>query len=85
VAFTKTCAKELARYDIRVNSVLPGFIETPMAQAVPDKIKNKILNDIPMRSFGHTDNIASTCLFLASDEAAYITGAAIEVTGGYHM
>lgn len=85
ISFTKTCAKELARYNIRVNAILPGFIDTPMAAAVPDKVKNKIVPQIPLGRFGEPDNIASMCTFLASDHGAYITGAAIEITGGYEM
>lgn len=75
----------MARDKIRVNTILPGFIDTPMAQAVPDKVKEKIYPHIPLGRFGNPDEIANTAVFLASDRASYVTGAAIEVTGGYFM
>jgi len=85
VSFSKTAAKELARNKIRVNSVLPGFISTPMAAAVPDKVKEKMVLQIPLGAFGEPQDIADMCVFLASDRAKYVTGAAIEVTGGFQM
>ncbi|GBG33447.1 Estradiol 17-beta-dehydrogenase 8 [Hondaea fermentalgiana] len=85
VAFSKTAAKELARSNIRVNAVLPGFIDTPMAQAVPPKVLNQMISQIPLGRLGTTHEIANTCAFLCSDMATFITGAAIEVTGGQHM
>jgi len=75
VAFCKTAAKELARNRIRVNSVLPGFIATPMAAAVPEKVQEKMRAQIPLGAFGEPEDIAETCVFLASDRAKYITGA----------
>ena len=85
ISFSKTAAKELARDRIRVNAVLPGFIDTPMAQAVPDKVKEKIYPQIPLGRFGQPEEIADMVVFLASDRAKYVTGAVIEVTGGYYM
>mmetsp|Transcript_20739 Transcript_20739/g.52553 ORF Transcript_20739/g.52553 Transcript_20739/m.52553 type:complete len:260 (+) Transcript_20739:129-908(+) len=85
VSFTKTAAKELARHNIRVNALLPGFCATPMAQAVPEKVLNKMIADIPLGRLGRPEEIAATCVFLCSDYAGFITGAAIEATGGHHM
>jgi len=85
VSFTKTAAKELARSQIRCNCILPGFISTPMADAVPDKVKAKLVPTIPLGAFGDPEHIADVAVFLASDLSAYVTGAAIEVTGGFHM
>ena len=85
ISFSKTAAKELARDGIRVNAVLPGFIDTPMAQAVPEKVKEKIYPQIPLGRFGQPEEIADVALFLVSDRSKYITGAVIEVTGGYSM
>jgi len=85
ISFSKTAARELARDGIRVNTVLPGFINTPMAEAVPDKVKDKVRNEIPLGRFGHPEEIADMVVFLSSDRAKYVTGASIEVTGGYSM
>lgn len=85
VSFSKTAAKELAREKIRVNCILPGFIDTPMAQAVPDKVKDKIVAQVPLGKFGEPEDIADMATFLASERSKYVTGSVIEVTGGYSM
>ncbi len=85
ISMTKTAAKEFARNQIRVNAILPGFIDTPMAQAVPDKVKSIIVPQIPLGAFGEPEDIANACAFLASDKAKYITGSTIEITGGLYM
>lgn len=85
ISLSKSAAKELARHQIRVNSVLPGFIDTPMAQAVPDKVKAKLTPTIPLGAFGRPEDIANVAVFLSSDLASYVTGAAVEVTGGFNM
>ncbi|XP_023341629.1 estradiol 17-beta-dehydrogenase 8 [Eurytemora carolleeae] len=82
IGFTKTAAKELGKFGIRVNAVLPGFIQTAMTDAVPDKVKEKIVAEIPLGHLGQPEDIAYTCLFLASSRSKYITGASIEVAGG---
>jgi len=82
---TKTIAKELARNSIRCNAILPGFIKTPMAEAVPEKVISLMKTQIPMQRLGTPDEVANLCLFLASDQSSYITGACIEITGGLHM
>lgn len=85
IAFSKTAAKEFARNRIRVNALLPGFINTPMAAAVPDKVKDKMIPQIPLGAFGEADDIADMCVFLISDRSKYVTGAVIEVSGGLYM
>lgn len=82
IGMTKTWAKELGPEGIRVNAVAPGFIRTPMTEKVPDKVLDKLVKQCPLRRLGAPDDIASAYLFLASDEAAYINGAVLEVTGG---
>jgi len=85
VGFTKTAAKELAADSIRVNVILPGFIATPMTDAVPDKVLARIIPTIPAARMGAPENIADAAVFLASERSSYITGAVIEVTGGLSM
>ncbi|XP_070531954.1 (3R)-3-hydroxyacyl-CoA dehydrogenase-like [Ptychodera flava] len=80
IGFTKTVALELGRFNIRCNAILPGWIETPMTQAVPDKVKAQILPHIPLRRIGRPEEIADVCMLLATNE--YMTGTSIEVTGG---
>jgi 3-oxoacyl-[acyl-carrier protein] reductase/2-hydroxycyclohexanecarboxyl-CoA dehydrogenase len=82
IGLTKTAAKELAQKGITVNAICPGFIDTEMTRAVPEKIKPLILEKIPVGRPGKPDDIAHIVCFLASDDAQYITGAVIEVTGG---
>jgi len=82
IGFTKTLARELAKYNITVNAITPGFIDTPMTRAVPEKVRQKILERIPMGRIGKTEEVANLVAFLASDEASYITGEVIGVTGG---
>ena len=85
VGLTKSTAKDLAQSNIRVNAILPGFIETPMSEAVPEKVLEKFKEIIPLGHFGKPDDIAETVAFLCSPKSKYITGAAIEVTGGLYM
>ncbi|XP_069775616.1 (3R)-3-hydroxyacyl-CoA dehydrogenase isoform X2 [Narcine bancroftii] len=85
VALTKTSAKELARYGIRCNAILPGFIDTPMAAKVPPKVLEKVVQLVPMGRLGDASEVASVCAFLASDDSSYITGTSLEVTGGLFM
>ena len=82
IGLTKALALELARYGIRVNAVAPGFTETDMTARIPEKVREKILSRIPMRRFADPDEIARVVVFLASDDASYITGATIPVSGG---
>ncbi|XP_037549023.1 estradiol 17-beta-dehydrogenase 8 [Nematolebias whitei] len=84
-SLTRTAAKELSRYGIRCNCVLPGFISTPMTDQVPEKVINKVLPLVPLGRMGKPEEVADVCAFLASDDSQYITGASIEVTGGLFM
>ncbi|XP_053159508.1 (3R)-3-hydroxyacyl-CoA dehydrogenase [Hemicordylus capensis] len=81
-ALSKTVAKELARYNIRCNTVLPGFIRSPMTDKVPQKVLDKFASMVPLGRLGEPEDVADVCAFLASNESQYITGASVEVTGG---
>jgi len=86
VGFTLSLAKEMARYGINVNAICPSFIDTPMIQAIPEKVKGKIISFIQSRAIhnrlGRPEDVANVAVFLASDESSYITGEVIKVTGG---
>jgi 3-oxoacyl-[acyl-carrier protein] reductase len=82
IGLTKTLAKELGRAKIRVNAVAPGFVETPMTAAVPDKVLDMMKDKTPLGRMGRPEDIAAAYAFLASDDAAFITGAVINVDGG---
>lgn len=83
--FTMALAQEVARKGVTVNTVSPGYIETPMVMAVPEKIREQIIGTIPVNRFGTTEEIAAMVLFLCSQYAGYITGADFAVNGGQHM
>lgn len=85
IGITKSMAKEMGKFNIRVNAVLPGFIETPMTETVPENLMQMTKLLIPLGRLGNPEEIANTCAFLASDKSSYITGATIEVTGGLFM
>ncbi len=85
VGMSKALAIEVASRGITVNCVAPGFIDSPMVDAIPEKIKENMLNSIPMKRTGTPDDVAACVAFLASDEAAYITGHTIHVNGGMAM
>jgi len=82
IGFTKTAAKELGKFGIRVNVILPGFIKTPMTDVVPDKVKEAFEAQIPLGGFGLPVDIAEVAAFLASSRSKYITAASIDVNGG---
>ena len=82
IGFTKTWAKELGRYNIRVNAVCPGFIATSILAPMPEKVIKSMEDKVPMKRLGKPEEIANTYAFLASDEASYVNGAVIEVSGG---
>lgn len=82
IGFTKALAKETAAYGIRVNAVCPGFIGTDMVSALPEQVKQGLLKAIPMGRVGTPEEVAELCVFLASENAAYITGEAIKIDGG---
>ena len=82
VGFSRTAARELARKGITVNVICPGFIDTEMTRAVPEKIRAKIIEKIPMGEVGKPEDVANVVAFLVSDEARYVTGTIIDVGGG---
>lgn len=82
IGFSKTLSKELATRGVTVNVVAPGFIETKMTDVLNDKIKEQVLNEIPLKTFGQPEDIAKAVLFLASKGAKYITGHTLVVDGG---
>lgn len=85
IGFTKAVARELAPRGVRVNAVAPGFIATAMTEVIPEEAKKAMLQNIPMGKFGEPEDVANVVLFLASDEAKYITGQVISVNGGMAM
>ena len=85
IALTKTVAKELASRNINANAVAPGFIQTEMTAKLPEELKKKMLEAIPLGKLGTPQDIAKVCLFLASEESSYITGQTITVDGGMVM
>ncbi|MCD8223621.1 MAG: 3-oxoacyl-[acyl-carrier-protein] reductase [Clostridiales bacterium] len=82
IGLTKAAARELASRGITANAVAPGFIVTEMTDALSDEMKEKMLENIPLRRYGTTKDIANAVAFLASDEAGYITGQVLSVDGG---
>jgi 3-oxoacyl-[acyl-carrier protein] reductase len=85
IGLTKAVAKELASRNITVNAVAPGFIETDMTASLPDKAREAMVAQIPLGRAGTARDIAAAVLFLASDQAVYITGQVIHVSGGMYM
>jgi 3-oxoacyl-[acyl-carrier protein] reductase len=82
IGFTKTWSRELGPKGVRVNAVAPGFIETPILATIPDKVLAQMREAVPLGRLGLPQEVANVYAFLASDEAAYVNGAVIEVTGG---
>lgn len=85
IGLTKTTARELAPRGITVNAIAPGFIETDMTDQLAEDLQKQMLGQIPLGRFGQTEDIAKTAVFLASDDAGYITGQTILVDGGMVM
>ncbi|WP_298199090.1 acetoacetyl-CoA reductase [Novosphingobium sp.] len=83
--FTKALAQEGAKYGVTVNAIAPGYIDTDMVAAVPAPVLEKIIAKIPVGRLGHADEIARGVAFLASEEAAFITGSTMSINGGQHM
>jgi 3-oxoacyl-[acyl-carrier protein] reductase len=85
IGLTKAVAAEVARRNITVNAVAPGFIATAMTEGLPAEIKEKMLGVIPLGRMGTDRDVANGVLFLASEEASYITGHVLNINGGMYM
>ena len=85
IGLTKAVAIEIASRNITVNAVAPGFVETPMTDVLPDKMKEELKTRIPLGRMGSPRDVAAAIVFLASDEAGYITGHVLNVNGGMHL
>ena len=85
IGLTKALAMEIASRNITVNAVAPGFIETPMTNVLSDKVKEELKGRIPLGRLGVARDVASAIVFLASDEAAYITGHVLDINGGMYL
>ena len=85
IGLTKAAAKELASRGITVNAIAPGFIETDMTDALPEKVKESTVSQIPLARFGRPEDVAKLAAFLASEASGYITGQVIHVDGGMVM
>tara|TARA_Y100000590_G_C15714585_1_gene1011445 strand:- start:368 stop:1102 length:735 start_codon:yes stop_codon:yes gene_type:complete len=85
IGFTKSIAQEVGSRNITANAIAPGYIETAMTESLSEKIKNEMLNNIPLKKFGTIENVSDLVCFLVSDNASYITGQTINVDGGMVM
>ena len=85
IGFTKSMALETAKYDITVNAICPGFVETDMIKTIPKDILENIIKNIPKKRIGSTIDIANGVLFLASPNSSYITGQILNINGGYYL
>lgn len=85
IGFSKSLAKEVASRGVTVNVVAPGFVETDMTRALTDNQRAEILSSVPVNRLGDAKEIASAILFLASDQASYITGETLHINGGMYM
>jgi len=83
--FTKALAQEGAAKGVTVNAIAPGYIDTEMVRAVPERVLEKIISGIPVGRLGHADEIARGVLFLVADEAGFVTGSTMSINGGQHM
>jgi 3-oxoacyl-[acyl-carrier protein] reductase len=82
IGFSKALSKEVSRWNIRVNAVAPGFIDTDMTRSMAEKYREELIKIIPMNRAGDASEVANTVLFFASDESSYITGQVLSVNGG---
>ena len=85
IGLTKALAREVAGRNVTVNAVAPGFIETDMTAKLPQEVKDAMMTQIALKRFGKPEDVAAAVKFLASDDAAYITGNVINVNGGMYM
>ncbi len=84
-AFTKSLAKELAGKGVTVNAVAPGFIETEMVEGIPEKVRDRLLAQIPLKRFGSAEEVARAVCYIVSSDGDYITGAELSINGGLFM
>ena len=82
IGLTKSLAKELGARGVRVNAIAPGYIDTPMTQALPEEVRKLIVDNTPLKSIGTTGDVANAVVFLASSQARFITGVTLPVDGG---
>jgi 2-hydroxycyclohexanecarboxyl-CoA dehydrogenase len=85
IAFTKSLAREMARYGINVNCVCPGPTDTPLFATQPEKVRDALINAIPFRRLAKPEEVADAVTFFASDRCSFITGQVISVSGGLTM
>ena len=85
IAFTKSAAKEYGKKNITINAIAPGFIQTDMIETLPNDYLDNIIDSIPMSRLGKPDDVAKACVFLASEDANYITGQVLSIDGGLYM
>jgi 3-oxoacyl-[acyl-carrier protein] reductase len=85
IGLTKSNARELAKRNVTVNAVAPGFIETAMTAALPEKVRQELAEQIPLERLGSAADIANAVVFLAAERSGYITGQVIGVNGGMYM
>jgi 3-oxoacyl-[acyl-carrier protein] reductase len=85
IALTKVAAREMARQQITVNAIAPGFIDTDMTRGMPEDVTKKFVEQIPLGRFGTVDDIVGAALWLCSPFARYVTGQVIHVNGGFYM
>ena len=85
IGLTKSVARELGRYQINVNAILPGLILTPTIAKMAERYQNMIIENTPLKRMGKPEEVANVAAFLASDEASFMTGATVEVSGGWNM
>jgi 3-oxoacyl-[acyl-carrier protein] reductase len=85
VGLTKTVARELARYNINVNAIMPGLVDTALLRGIPEKYLKPMIEEVPLKRIGRPEDIANVVAFLASEDSSYMTGAIVEVTGGWNM
>jgi 3-oxoacyl-[acyl-carrier protein] reductase len=85
VGFTKSIARELARYNINVNAIMPGLVDTPLLRGIPEKYLKPMIEEVSLKRVGRPEDIANVVAFLASEDSSYMTGAILEVTGGWNM